>query len=139
MHSLPPDFQDLPSGLAILRWAEDALDSQPGDISPEVWHRYLDATANPEFPDICHYSLVLPLLYISADAPHWEALKPWFAPLEPTQLDVLADFCLLEMERPEAALAISSCSSLLFKAPIPPTACTAKKARTIIIPILSAN
>jgi long-chain acyl-CoA synthetase len=50
MHDLSLNFQDLPSGPAILRWAEDALDSHVSDdIPPQVWHRYLDATGHPEF------------------------------------------------------------------------------------------
>jgi len=45
-----PNFQEFSSGPAILRWAEDVLDSHaPDDIAPQTWHEYIEATSRPEF------------------------------------------------------------------------------------------
>ena len=47
MRRLTSNFRELPSGPAILQWAEEALDS--ADISAETWHEYLDVTGRPDF------------------------------------------------------------------------------------------
>ncbi|HSB68514.1 MAG TPA: GNAT family N-acetyltransferase [Candidatus Methylomirabilis sp.] len=50
MRSLSPDFQELPTGPVMLQWAEEVLDSpSTGDIPPQTWHKYLDATSHSEF------------------------------------------------------------------------------------------
>lgn len=63
--------------------------------------------ANPESSDLYPYSLVLPLLYIPESVSSWENLHCLFAIMKPINLDVLVDFCLLRVERPEAAISIA--------------------------------
>jgi len=57
--------------------------------------------------DICCYSLVLPLLYMSDNDLRWENMHSLFETMGSDTLDILSDFCLLRLKRPETATAVA--------------------------------
>jgi hypothetical protein len=66
---------------------------------------------HPDSLEHVQYALVLPLLYLYGEDQRWEEMEPLLALTAPDMLDALAKFALLEIERPEAALALARCEA----------------------------
>jgi len=62
---------------------------------------------DPGSSDLSYYSFVLPLLYICDQESDWKKLEFLFALVGPGNLDTIADFCLLRVDRPNMAFAIA--------------------------------
>jgi len=62
---------------------------------------------NPESSNLSYYSFVLPLLYLCEDDAGWNKSESLFAQVGSDNLDVISDFCLLRVDRPEVAFAIA--------------------------------
>jgi hypothetical protein len=63
---------------------------------------------NPKLSGLSYYSFVLPLLYLSEDAPEWNNPKYLLDLKNICNLDDVSDFCLLQVERPNTAVAIAT-------------------------------
>jgi hypothetical protein len=62
---------------------------------------------NPQSSHLSYYSFVLPLLYLCEEDPGWNKPDSLLALIGSDNLDVMLDFCLLRVDRPEAALTIA--------------------------------
>lgn len=62
---------------------------------------------NPDSSDLSYYSFVLPLLYIRDQESDWKKLEFLFALVGPGNLDTIADFCLLRVDRPSVAFTMA--------------------------------
>lgn len=63
--------------------------------------------ADPDSSENICYALVLPLLHLHGRDGDWEQMEPLLTLFSPTILDMLSKFALLQIERPQAAMAVA--------------------------------
>ncbi len=63
--------------------------------------------ADPNSSENTCYAVVLPLLYLYGRDHTWGQVEPLLALFSPANLDTLSRFCLLQAERPQAAMALA--------------------------------
>jgi tetratricopeptide (TPR) repeat protein len=63
--------------------------------------------SDPNSSENACYALVLPLLHLHGRGDDWEQAELLLALFSPAMLDVLSRFALLQVERPEAAMAVA--------------------------------
>jgi tetratricopeptide (TPR) repeat protein len=102
-------FTDTPvsSDLSTQQFAfcQRHYDLRMQDLSVKIGRQIVVTDPNSS-ENVCH-ALVLPLLYLHGRDDDWEQAEPLLALFSPAMLDVLSKFTLLQIERPQAAMAVA--------------------------------